>query len=239
MNKIRLGIVCPMANEEKTAERFIEAVLAELPKFHFAQYQLFVVLDLVSVDNTLGIINAMVQKHEPVVLVWKPENTCVADAYRAGYREAIKAQCDWILEMDAGFSHQPGAMGKFFEYMAEGKDCVFGSRFSQGGYCDKKTLKFFISKGGTILTNALLGTQLTDMTGGFECFTSKTLQDILDKGVHSRGPFFQTEIRYYGHGYNYAEVPITYLSPSRKISGAEIWEAIVQLYALFKNSRAK
>ena len=230
-----------MANEEKTAGRFIERVLEELSGFHFARYRLFIVLDLASIDNTLETVEAMAREHESVVLVWAPENECVVDAYKAGYREAIDARCDWILEMDAGFSHQPGEIGKFVEYMAEGKDCVFSSRFSKGGHYDTRMSRsrFIISKGGTILANFVLGTKLTDMTGGFECFTRKTLQEILGKGIRSKGPFFQTEIRYHGHGYNYAEVPVTYHSPSRRIDASEIWESFVSLYMLFKDGRLK
>ena len=241
IDRIDFGLVCPMANEEKTAGRFIEEVLKELSGFHFARYRLFIVLDLASTDHTLEIVKAMAREHEPVVLVWAPENMCVVDAYKAGYREAIDARCDWILEMDAGFSHQPKEIGKFVEHMAEGRDCVFGSRFAKDAYFDTGISKsrFIISKGGTVLANSTLGTKLTDMTGGFECFTRRTLQEILDKGIRSKGPFFQTEIRYHGHGYDYAEVPVTYHSPSRRISVSEIWESFVQLYMLSKDGRLK
>lgn len=234
----RLGIVCPVANEEQTIEAFIEEVLAVCGSFHFARLQFFVILDHASTDNTLAIARALDAAQGPVRLVWAPENRSVADAYRRGYREAILADCDWILEIDAGFSHQPRDIAGFLEQMAAGRDCVFGSRFAGGGYFERSAVKRrLLSKGGTVLANLLLGTKLTDMTGGFQCFTRKTLQEILAAGIHSRGPFFQTEIRFHAHRFDYAEVPIRYLNPSHRVKKEAVMEALRQLWRLYKTRR--
>ena len=77
----------------------------------------------------------------------------------------------------------------------EGYDCVFGSRFIKGGSMPDSTLRRkLISRGGSILANFLLGTKLKDMTSGFELFSSSALQMVVDKGIISKGHFFQTEI---------------------------------------------
>jgi dolichol-phosphate mannosyltransferase len=41
-----------------------------------------------------------------------------------GYKEAMARQADWILEIDAGFSHQPEDIPQFFDQMEKGYDCV-------------------------------------------------------------------------------------------------------------------
>jgi len=234
----RLGIVCPVANEERTIEAFIEEVLAVCGSFPFATLRFFLILDHASTDNTLAIARALDAARGPVRLVWAPENRSVADAYRRGYREAILADCDWILEIDAGFSHQPGDIAKFFEQMAAGRDCVFGSRFASGGYFERRAVKRrLLSKGGTVLANLLLGTKLTDMTGGFQCFTREALQEILAAGIHSRGPFFQTEIRFHAHRFDYAEVPISYNAPSPTTRRGAVKESLWQLWRMFKAKR--
>ena len=86
---IRLGIVCPMANEEASAALFVHEVLAQCGPFQFKSVTFFAVLDYQSQDKTLQILNDR-QKEEPSLrIVWAPENTCVADAYVRGYREAL------------------------------------------------------------------------------------------------------------------------------------------------------
>ena len=113
-----------------------------------------------------------------------------------------------MLEIDAGFSHQPADIPRFFEKMAEGFDCVFGTRFAHGGGFTESPLKRkVISRGGTLLTNLLLGTRLSDMTSGFELFTRGALEEVLSRGVNSRGHFFESEFKAYCHGLRLAEVP--------------------------------
>lgn len=233
-----LGIVCPVANEEATIEAFVKDVLKVCDGFSFGGLSLFLIIDRVSTDNTLDIIRELAAAMEPVRCVWVPDNRSVAGAYKCGYHEAIQAGCDWILEIDAGFSHQPRDIVKFVEMMAAGKDCVFGSRFARGGYFDKAHWKrWLVSKGGTLLVNSVLGTTLTDMTSGFECFTRQALQEILAVGIHSTGPFFQTEIRVHAHRFEYAEVPISYNAPSPTTRKGAVMESLWQLWRLFKAKR--
>ncbi len=227
-----LGIVCPMANESGNVRQFIPAVLAECRGF--AKVSFFAVLDNKSTDGTLGVVRAMEPQFPQLVVVWAPENRCVVDAYVKGYREALAGGCDWILEIDAGFSHQPPQIPQFFETMSQGYDCVFGSRFCKGGrYTDANLKRFVISRGGSILTNLLLGTKLKDMTSGFELFSAEALRMVLDKGIRSRGHFFQTEIKAFCRGPRITEVPITFSCPSSNVNSAILRDAIVNLWRLF------
>jgi len=91
-----------------------------------------------------------------------------------------------------------------------------------------------LSKGGTILANLLLGTNLTDMTSGFQLFKRETLQKILDKGIKSRGHFFQTEMKAYCRNIKSVEIPIHYKSPSSTVSQKIVFDAIYHLVRLFK-----
>lgn len=233
--QVKLGIVCPMANEKRTATAFISEVLEQTKNRDFQSVRFFVVLDRISKDGTREILENM-QKVEPQLqVVWSPENRCVVDAYIRGYQEAITAGCDWILEIDGGYSHQPADVHKFFNKMAEGYDCVFGSRFCEGGSMSESPMKrHIISRGGTIVTNALLGTKLKDMTSGFEMFSRPVLQEILDRGIHSRGHFFQTEIKTYCRGFKIAEVPITYRAASDSVNNTVIKDAFDNLWRLFR-----
>ncbi len=228
---VNLGIVCPMANEGDEAVRFCQAVLAQTSDFQKVTF--FAVFDRANKDESLDQMRELERTEPRLRVVWAPENRCVVDAYLRGYKEALDAECDWILEIDAGFSHQPDDIPQFFSAMEDGLDCVFGSRFI--GHFEHSSFKRrVISWGGTFLANLLLGTRQTDMTSGFELFSRDTLSMVLDRGIHSRAHFFQTEIKTYCRKLRFVEVPITYRSASPRLGSSAVKEAFAQLWRLFQ-----
>jgi dolichol-phosphate mannosyltransferase len=234
---IRLAVACPMANEGDRAVQFVREVLAQCGGFRSVTF--YVVLDKVSKDNTQQLLQDYTRTESRLAVVWAPENRCVVDAYVRGYREALKGSADWVLEIDAGFSHQPSDIPPFFDIMEKGYDCAFATRFSKGGKIeDSSTKRMVISKGGTVLTNWLLGTKLADMTSGFQLFRAPVLEKILEKGLFSRGPFFQTEMKAYCAKLNLVEVPITYRAASHDVGSKHIKESFTQLQRLRELKRA-
>ncbi|HEY0170021.1 MAG TPA: glycosyltransferase [Pyrinomonadaceae bacterium] len=232
---ISLGVVCPMANERETAARFVREVLAACEPFGFRAVTFFAVLDRVSRDGTLELLRGLERELPQFRVVWAPENRSVVDAYLRGYREALDSGCDWILEIDAGYSHQPSDVPAFFEKMLEGHDCVFGTRFGKGGRITESSFKRrVISRGGTLLANLLLGTRLSDMTSGFELFSRAALQEVLEKGINSRGHFFQTEIKAHCQPLRVAEVPIHYRAASDSVNNEVLKDALRNLWRLFR-----
>jgi len=231
LSQIRLGIACPMANEGSDGTRFVTEVLRFCEGFRDVQF--FAVLDKATKDNSVELLRELEAREPRLRVVWAPENRNVVDAYFRGYREALAAGCDWILEIDAGFSHQPTDLPKFFDAMQQGYDCVFGSRFMKGSRISDISLKrYSVSRGGTILTNLLLGTRLTDMTSGFELFSRAALEMVLKKGVQSQAHFFQTEIKVHCRSLHICEVPIHYRAPSPRLGASAVGDAFRQLWRL-------
>jgi dolichol-phosphate mannosyltransferase len=230
---VRLGIACPMANEGPDAVGFVTQVLEQCHGFR--QVLFFAVLDRATTDNTLDLLRAHAQQEPRLVVVWAPEDRSVVDAYFRGYREALAAGSDWILEIDAGFSHRPVDIPRFFTAMQRGYDCVFGSRFMPGGSIRRSSWKrYLISRGGTFLTNLLLGTRLTDMTSGFEMFSRSALEAIVERGIRSRAHFFQTEIKVHCRRLKIIEVPIQYEAASPRLGTSALKDAFGQLWHLFR-----
>jgi len=232
---LNIGVVCPMANERESAVSFVNAVIGQCQSQGFKSVTFFAVLDRVSKDGTLDLLRDLEKEQPQLQVVWAPENRSVVDAYFRGYRDAIAAQCDWVLEIDAGFSHQPSDIPQFFDKMAEGYECVFGSRFCAGGeITDSSTKRRLISRGGTLLANALLGTKLKDMTSGFEMFRAPALQQVMDRGIRSRGHFFQTEIKVHCRKLRITEVPIHYRAASESVNNKVLKDAFSNLWRLFR-----
>jgi len=235
ISRISLGVVCPMANEERSAVEFVKAVLSQCASSGFKTVTFFAILDRKSTDKTRELLAELSARHQSLQVVWAPENRSVVDAYSVGYRKALDAQCDWIVEIDPGFSHQPTDVTRLFEKMSEGYDCVFGSRFCRGGSMKESPLaRHLISRGGTILSNLLLGTRLKDMTSGFELFSNRALQLVVNKGIRSRGPFFQTEIKVYCRNLHIAEVPIQYRAASHNVGSFALKDSFSNLWRLFR-----
>jgi dolichol-phosphate mannosyltransferase len=233
LRDLELGIVCPMANEAETAAKFVDAVLAVCAGYAFRSVTFFVVVDTASRDNTREVLELHQLGTPELRVVWAPETRGVAEAYLRGYREALAAGSDWILEIDGGFSHMPSDISSFVEAMDAERDCVFGSRFMRGGRNRGTLRRRLISRGGTSLTNALLGTSLTDMTSGFQLFTRAALEEVLAKEIRSKGPFFQTEMKAHCRNLRVAEVPIQYNAGSNNVGRRAIVESFVNLWALF------
>lgn len=224
-----------MANESATAVDFVNEVIIRCEAEGFESTIFLAVLDNACHDNTVALLRQLEKEQPSLRVVWAPENKGVVDAYVRGYREALDAGCDWILEIDAGYSHQPSDIPQFFARMKDGYVCIFGSRFCEGGRIEEGSLKRrAISRGGTLLANLVLGTRLKDMTSGFELFSRAVLKQIVDRGIHSRGPFFQTEIKTYCRNLAVVEVPIRYRAPSHDLNNATLKDAFINLYRLVK-----
>jgi dolichol-phosphate mannosyltransferase len=224
----RLAVVTPLANERGTIDEFVRRVMAQL----LPQDRLIAVFDNVCNDGSLNLAREIAQSEPRLHVVFAPENRSVVDAYFRGYREALATDADWILEMDGGLSHLPEEIPPFIAAMLAGYDYAGGSRFMRGGGFDGPWSRYLISRGGTLLSNVVLGTKMHDMTSGFECFTRKTLHLVVDEGVQSRAHFFQTEIRARMHDLKWTEIPIHYNSPSSSVGKASLSEAFRVLWSL-------
>ena len=227
-----LAVVVPMANESATAAQFLRGLLDQLDQL--SQLVVFVVLDNASNDGTLEIVTEFASREPRVNVVWAPENRSVVDAYMRGYREALASNSDLILEIDAGFSHSPKEISGFLQAMADGYDCAFGSRFVEGAtMINSGWARYLTSKGGTIVTNLLIGTRLHDMTSGFQMFRRDALEMILANGIRSRGPFFQTEMKIYARHMRICEIPISYHTTESMVRQSSISDAFSVLWELF------
>lgn len=228
-----IGVVTPLANEAQTINDFLTKVCRQLG----TQDRIFCVVDNASTDNTRARVEEFAVDDERVVCVWAPENRCVVDAYFCGYRMALNYGADWILEMDGGLSHQPEEIPNFRTAIeSDNFDYIGGSRFMRGGDHVGSIFRKSVSRSGTVLSNLVLHTTFTDMTGGFQCFSRNAMQRVVEKGVKSRAHFFQTEIKYLLRNHRWLEIPIVYQSPSASVNRAVIWESIRNLFALARES---
>lgn len=221
-----------MANESKDFFPFISSLTDELNRLECGK--VYFVIDKVSKDNTLELCNNLSTNDNRFITVWSPKNKNVVDAYIRGYKEALKNKHEFIIEMDAGLSHDPRALPMFLRVLNEGNECAFGSRFINGGSISDSTWKrTFLSKFGTILSNLMLGTRMYDTTSGFQGFHANIVEKIVAYNLLSKAHFYQTELRYLLRKTRFAEIPIHYRAPSPSVSNKAISNSINVLFHYF------
>jgi dolichol-phosphate mannosyltransferase len=154
-------------------------------------------------------------------------------AYLAGFRHALDAGAELVVEMDCDFSHDPKDVPRLLE-AAETADVVLGSRYVQGGGVENwGAVRRLISAGGSLYARIVLGVPVRDLTGGFKCIRRAVLESIDLNAIHSRGYAFQIELTYRAlrKGFRVQEVPIRFVD--RQVGGSKMSRAIV-LEAIWK-----
>ncbi|MBD5538978.1 MAG: glycosyltransferase [Desulfovibrio sp.] len=228
-------IVMPVANEEQTIGQTIDEIL----KLNYEDLYLYPIIDSFSKDRTESIIRSYEEVTDKVRCVFFKESRGVVSCYLEGFRQALKDGAEFILEMDGGGSHKPGEIPQFLQNLEKGYDCVWGSRFIEGGGIENHPLyRRILSYGGTWLANAVLGTALKDMTSGFEAFNVRVLERMDFDRFLSTGHMYQTEMRYYCKDCSSVEVPITYTGSNSSLRFSEVKKALKILFAL-KANKAK
>jgi dolichol-phosphate mannosyltransferase len=226
------GVIIPMANEEPDFHPFVEVLSAAIAAC--PNGTVYFIVDKVSTDRTLELCRELADQNPSFKTVWAPENRNVVDAYLRGYREALQNGHTYIIEMDAGLSHDPRAIPRFVDVLQEGVACVFGSRFIKGGSIeDSNWRRYALSKFGTLLSNTLLGTRMRDMTSGFQGFSADIVRQFLEYPLLSKAHFYQTELRYLLRKKSYREIPIHYRAPSPRVSQKAILNSFEVLFHYF------
>lgn len=139
-------------------------------------------------------------------------------AYITGFKYCLEQDADYIVQMDADFSHNPKKVIELLKRLEEA-DVAIGSRYISGGSLDENWSIFRkgLSTFGNLYTKAILRMPISDATGGFRAWKKNTLAGIPLDRVKSQGYAFQIEMAYitYLNGFTFSEVPIYFANRSR------------------------
>ena len=200
-------IVLPTYNEAENLEPLVHALVAAAPDARV------LVVDDGSPDGTGEIADALAERHAAIEVLHRPRKAGLGLAYVHGFAHALAGGAEWVLEMDADFSHDPRDVPRLLAHAYDGADLVLGSRYvAGGGVEDWDLLRRVISRGGCRYARTVLGVGIRDLTGGFKCFSAATLAAIDFGTVRSQGYAFQVELTYraLARGLRVEEVPITF-----------------------------
>lgn len=222
-------VVIPTYNEAKNIERLILKLLERFSGIRI------VVVDDNSPDGTAQIIQRLAKTNERVKLLWREEKSGLASAYLDAFARILPdPTIDYVVEMDADFSHDPEDLGKLLRAAADDQtDVVVGSRYVSGGEIKNWSKpRMLLSQLANRYAKWVTGVPIADLTAGFAIYHRNLLAKILQSEIKSEGYAFQIEMKYlaYHHGANIVEVPITFYDRSAgrsKLSRRVIWEGII------------
>ena len=203
-------LVLPTYNEAENLEPIVDAALPQLASAA-ADHTLLIVDDN-SPDGTGEIADRLAAEHEAVQVLHRAGKEGLGRAYLAGFKCALEAGAELVLEMDADFSHDPADLPRLIEAAADA-DLVLGSRYVAGGGVAGWTAgRKALSRGGSRYARTVLGIDVHDLTGGFKCFRRQVLDALDFEEVHADGYGFQIEVTYrvIRAGFRVREIPIVF-----------------------------
>ena len=226
-------VILPTFKEKSNLPGLIQAILSVDSRLHV------LVVDDNSPDGTADVVRELmaILGDNRLFLETRAGKLGLASAYVHGFSWALTAGYDFMIEMDADWSHQPKYLAEMLR-LADEHDVVIGSRYVVGG----GTLNWsfgrkLLSRGGSLYARLVLGIDICDFTGGFNGWHSNVLQRAGIDSILSQGYSFQIELKYRAaqHGFTYAEFPILFderRAGESKMSAAIAVEAIWRVWAI-------
>jgi dolichol-phosphate mannosyltransferase len=227
----RALVIIPTYNEIGNISEIVPEVLRQHESLEV------LVVDDNSPDGTADAVREMQKTTTRVHLLERERKMGLGTAYVAGFKFAIAENFDYVYEMDADFSHDPGMLPKFLEEIQE-YDLVLGSRYIKGVNVINWPLKrLLLSYFANVYTRIITGLPLRDGTGGFKCFRIEVLKDINLDNVKSNGYAFQIEMSFkaWKKGYSIHEMPIIFMDRRvgvSKMSKKIVREAVFMVWSL-------
>jgi dolichol-phosphate mannosyltransferase len=227
----RVLVILPTYNESRNIAKMVEVIKSLNLGTHI------LIIDDNSPDGTGRIADEIAKKNKDVYVFHREKKLGLGSAYVLGFKFALKKDYEYICEMDADFSHDPGYLIDFYKEM-ENCDLATASRYMNGisivnWGLFRLLMSFFANKFVKLVT----GMPFTDCMGGFKCFNARVLKGIDLDSIRARGYAIQMEMLYraFKKGYKIKEVPIIFVNRKygkSKLNKSEILESFFSVIYL-------
>lgn len=202
-------VIIPTYNEKENIERIIRYVFNLDGDFHI------LVIEDNSPDGTAAIVKGLMDEFPNRLFIEERKGKLgLGTAYIHGFKWALQRNYDYIIEMDADFSHNPDDLSRLVQACENGADVAIGSRYVDNVIrvvnwpMGRVMMSYFASKYVKIVT----GLRIADSTAGFVCYRRQVLNTIWFDKIRFIGYAFQIEMKLTASrlGFNVVEVPIIF-----------------------------
>jgi dolichol-phosphate mannosyltransferase len=244
---VRCIVVIPTYNESSNISRLINEIFQLVRDIHI------LIVDDSSPDGTADIVKNLQKKQPNLHLLQRTEPRSFGKSYVDGFRHALQMGAQFVVQMDADYSHNPRYLQTFLEAI-ESCDLVLGSRYLNGvSVVNWPIRRLMLSLGANTYIRWITGMKIADATSGYRCWRHRTLASIDFDSIKADGYGFQIEMLYQACklGFSLREMTIIFIdrvSGSSKISRKMVFEAIWLPWklrikslwqSLFNNGRSK
>lgn len=210
MNKSDSVVIIPTYNEKENIENIINAVFALPVMFDV------LIIDDNSPDGTAAIVERMQKQWDGRLHLLKRSGKLgLGTAYIMGLKWCLNAGYEFIIEMDADFSHPPKKLLELRQACLDGADVAIGSRYVSGvNVVNWPMGRVIMSYYASAYVRIVTGMNVRDTTAGFVCYRRNVLEAIdLDK-IRFKGYAFQIEMKFtaFKMGCRIKEVPIIFVN---------------------------
>lgn len=210
MNKSDSVVIIPTYNEKENIENIINAVFALPVMFDV------LIIDDNSPDGTAAIVERMQKQWDGRLHLLKRSGKLgLGTAYIMGFKWCLNAGYEFIIEMDADFSHPPKKLLELRQACLDGADVAIGSRYVSGvNVVNWPMGRVIMSYYASAYVRIVTGMNVRDTTAGFVCYRRNVLEAIdLDK-IRFKGYAFQIEMKFtaFKMGCRIKEVPIIFVN---------------------------
>ena len=201
-----LYVVIPTFNEAENLPDLVSVLFS----LSIAGLNILVVDDN-SPDGTGEVAEHLARENpDRISVLHRPGKLGIGSAYITGFKTALEAGADSIVQMDADFSHPPEKIIALSQALAR-TDVALGSRYIPGGNVDERwpAWRKGLSAFGNVYAKTILRLPINDATGGYRAWRRDTLLGMPLDRIRSNGYAFQVEMAYlaYRLGFSFIEVP--------------------------------
>jgi dolichol-phosphate mannosyltransferase len=201
-----LSILIPARDEEGCIKETLENLLQILRQAQ-VPFEILVVDDH-STDKTWSILSTMEEANPEVRAVQNSGDPGFGNGVKFGFHQM---QGDAVVVYMADQSDDPTDVVLYWEKLNEGHDCVFGSRFVEGGEVkDYPTFKFLLNRFANKFIQLMFGIRLNDTTNAFKAYR----KEVIDGCQPLLSPHFnltvELPLKAIIRGYSWTLIPISW-----------------------------
>lgn len=205
-------VIIPTYNERENIQSIIEAVFAQPKDFHL------LIVDDGSPDGTGAIVTSLQARFNTAEtklhLLERAGKLGLGTAYIEGFKFGLNKGYDYLLEMDADFSHDPKDLNYLYLACAEGgAELSIGSRYITGvNVVNWPMSRVLLSYFASAYVRLITGMTIRDTTAGFVCYHRRVLETLPLDNIRAIGYGFQIEMKFntWKYGFKIKEIPIIF-----------------------------